>query len=51
MSILETLEDVKQRMCDGYCKYAHSPVPEGKSEDWLFEDDDSPCINCPLNEL
>lgn len=51
MSITEQIEDIKQRMCDKYCIYSHQPIPEGKDEDWLYEDDDSPCSTCPLNEL
>ena len=48
--ITEILEETLAEMCDNYCKYPEMPIPEGKSEDWLF-DADSPCNNCPLNKL
>lgn len=48
-SITAILENVKNEMCDHYCKYP-GVIPEGKDENWLFEDD-SPCMNCPLNKL
>ena len=49
-SITQQIEEVKEEMCDKYCKYPEMPIPEGKDEDWLF-DSDSPCNNCPLNKL
>lgn len=49
-SIAEILEDVKTQICDHYCKYPEQDIPEGKDEDWLM-DSDSPCANCPLNQL
>lgn len=51
MSICEQLEKVKEEMCDKYCKYPHEPVPDGKDDNYLYEDDDSPCLTCPLNRL
>lgn len=48
--IADILEEVKGDMCDNYCKYPTQTPPEGKDEDWLF-DDDSPCQTCPLNKL
>lgn len=50
-SITQQIEDVKNEMCDKYCKYPEKPIPEGKTEDWLWCDDESPCHNCPLNKL
>lgn len=50
MSITEQIEEIKSEICDKYCKYPNQPIPEGKDEDWLF-DDDGPCMNCPLNKL
>lgn len=44
-------ENVFSEICDKICKYSSAPVPEGKTEDWLFEDEDSPCNSCPLNRL
>lgn len=44
------VDDYKSIMCDKYCKYPNQPIPEGKTEDWLIEDEDSPCNNCPLNK-
>ena len=51
MSIAEILEDTKAEMCNKYCRYPQEPIPEGRSDNWLVEDDDSPCMNCPLNNL
>jgi hypothetical protein len=50
MSITEQIEKVKEEMCSSYCKYPDQEIPEGKTEDWLFEEG-SPCENCPLNKL
>lgn len=49
--ISDILEEVREDMCNNYCKYPNMPVPEGKTEDWLFDDEDSPCNDCPLNYL
>ena len=49
-SITEQIEEAKSQMCDDYCIYPKQPIPEGKTDNWLFEDD-SPCVNCPLNNL
>lgn len=51
LSISNTLEMVKTDMCDSYCKYPEMSIPEGKDENWLLEDDASPCLKCPLNRL
>ena len=51
MTITEQFEHIKESMCDKYCKYPCMPIPEGKDENWLCEDDDSPCNSCPLSEL
>lgn len=50
-SITEILEQVKYQMCDKYCRWSTGPIPDGKDEDWLLEDPDSPCNGCPLNRL
>ena len=50
-TLTEQLEEVKEEMCTNYCKYPNQPIPAGKTEDWLFDDDDSPCNKCPLNKL
>ena len=50
-SITETIEEVKEDMCSHYCRYPFEPIPEGRTEDWLLEDEDSPCQKCPLNRL
>lgn len=42
-------EELASVFCDKYCKYPSMPIPEGKSEDWLFEDD-SPCVTCPFKK-
>lgn len=44
--ISEILEDVKEEMCDKYCKY-----PESATQEYITESDDSPCNTCPLNRL
>lgn len=50
ISITKILEEVCSEMCDKYCKYPTMPIPEGKTEEWLYEDD-GPCDNCPLNRI
>lgn len=50
-SISEKIEDIKYRICDEYCKYPLQGCPEGKDIGWLWEDEGSPCLSCPLNEL
>lgn len=49
-SVTQVIESVCGEICDHYCKYPDMPIPEGKDEDWLMEDD-GPCVNCPLNRL
>ena len=48
-SISEQIEDVKQEMCDNYCKmpYRYS------ANEWeeLLNDNKAPCNECPLNRL
>lgn len=44
-------EEVIEEMCDHYCKWPNEPIPDGKDENWLMDDDDSPCNDCPLNRL
>ena len=51
MKLMDIICEVNQEICDGYCKYPNMPVPEGKDEDWLINDEDSPCISCPFNKL
>ncbi len=50
-TITKMLEDIAQEMCEGFCKYTAMEPPEGKDEDWLVNDDESPCGMCPLNRL
>lgn len=50
-SVSEILEEVKAEMCNDFCKYTAQEPPEGKDEDWLVNDDESPCGICPLNRL
>ena len=45
-TVTDILEEVKQEICDDYCKY---PTIVNDRED-LFADD-SPCMECPLNKL
>lgn len=49
-SIEDIIEEVKIQICDNFCKWPGAPIPEGKDENWLW-DDDSPCNDCPLNRL
>lgn len=49
-SISDIFEEVKSGVCDKICKYSNGPIPEGKDDNWLFEDG-SPCETCPLNLL
>lgn len=49
MTIAEILDEVKCKICDGYCKYPNEPGHED-DPDWLFRDG-GPCDNCPLNDL
>ena len=51
MTINDILEDVTQQMCDNYCKYPLMGPPEGEGDEWLFASDNSPCNECPLNNL
>lgn len=51
MKISETIEKTREIICNDYCKYPCQPVPDGKDQDWLYTDEDSPCMQCPLNEL
>ena len=39
LSIVQQIEQIKEEMCDKYCRYPLEPIPEGKDEDWLFEED------------
>lgn len=48
---IEAVDKVCKRMCDEYCKWPNEPIPEGKEEGWLQEDEDSPCKSCPLIEV
>lgn len=50
-TITKMLEEVMTEMCDSYCKYPLQEPPEGKDENWLGEDKDSPCNSCPLRRL
>lgn len=50
-SVTEIMEEVRDEICNHYCKYPIQPIPEGKTEDWLFDDPDSPCQNCLLDRL
>lgn len=47
----EAAENIKEKMCDEYCRYPIMPIPKGKTEDWLIEDPESPCNICPLSIL
>lgn len=51
MTIRQEIEKIAEEICDNYCKYPMQAPPEGKNENWLSEDDASPCLKCPLNRL
>jgi len=51
MTVTTIINKVIEQMCDEYCRFPREPIPEGKGEDWLTEDADSPCNTCPLNWL
>lgn len=48
--IRDQIESIIEEVCDKICKYSAGPIPEGKTDNWLFEKG-SPCENCPLNKL
>lgn len=50
-SVATMLQEIAEDMCNNYCKYPHQHIPDGKDEDWLTEDPESPCQKCPLNRL
>lgn len=50
-TVIKLLEDIASEFCDKYCKYTSAPVPEGKTENWLYEDENSPCNSCPINKM
>ena len=45
-TVTDILEEVKQEMCEGYCKY---PTIVSDREDLFAKD--GPCMECPLNKL
>ena len=49
-TISQMLEDIRYDMCEEYCRYTHTEPPEGKDNNWLYENG-SPCETCPLNRL
>ena len=49
--VTEVLTEVVEEFCQHYCKYPEMETPEGKSDDWLTEDEDSPCNNCPFMRI
>lgn len=50
-TVAQIMEQVIEDMCDRYCRWPNEPIPAGKTEDWLINDDESPCNDCPLNRL
>lgn len=50
-TITEIIEEVCNNMCNDFCRYTCMEPPEGKDDNWLTEDDDSPRNECPLNRL
>ncbi len=50
-SITEQFEEIKEEMCDKYCKYPHQVPPEANQVEYLLTSDDSPCLTCPMTRL
>jgi len=50
MTVTQIIDDVIAEVCEKICRYTHEPPPEGKDDDWLYEEG-GPCENCPLNKL
>ena len=50
-TITKQLEEIFEDFCNNYCKYPVLPIPEGREDNWLSEDEDSPCETCPLNRI
>jgi hypothetical protein len=48
MSISKQIEEIKKQMCDDYCRYTNEGKTEGVE---VYEMENSPCDNCPLNRL
>ncbi len=51
MTITQQIERIKEEICNKYCKWPEKEPPEGKTEEWLYEDEDGPCNSCPFNQL
>ena len=49
VSIADQIEDIKEDMCDNYCKMPY----KYSSNEWaeIAYSDESPCLHCPLNRL
>ena len=50
-TVRQIIEDVCNDICKDICRYTYMNPPTGKDDNWLIEDDDSPCNECPLNRL
>ena len=50
-TITQMIEEVAEEICNNYCKWPEKASEEGRPDDWLTEDPESPCQNCPLNRL
>lgn len=48
MSITEILEDVREQMCNDYCRYPREWDEEAEGCELI---DSDVCANCPLNKL
>ena len=49
MSVTEIIEEVKEQMCNDYCRYPREWDEE--EHDGLELYDSDVCANCPLNRL
>ena len=50
-NVREIIEEVCGDICQHYCKWPEWATQEGKPEDWLTDDPESPCQHCPLDRL
>lgn len=48
-SVTKVLEEVKEAMCNDYCRYPREYDPEEHDEVELYDSDI--CANCPMNRL
>ena len=50
-TVTEIIEKAGEDICMHYCKWPDKAAAEGRDEDWLTTDPESPCETCPLRPL